>query len=124
MVSRRSIGISAFRSLVFNNELSSRVDAATWNELVPGDVANLDGSDSVFDVEEVTPQLRQRCTEMDIHPCGSLPAFEGIGVKAAYHPLRVRVCDLSWSFDESVLWVDFSLGRGSFATAVLRELFR
>ena len=88
MVSRGSIGISALRSLAFNDEFSSRVDAARWNELLPGVVANLDGSGSVFDVEEVTPQLRQRCTEMDIHPCGSLPAFEGIGVKVAYRPFE------------------------------------
>jgi tRNA pseudouridine13 synthase len=119
---KRSIGISALRSLEFNNELSARIEAGTWDKLLAGDKANLDGSGSVFDVEAVTDDLAQRCAEMDIHPCGSLPAIDKLGVAAAYRPLRMRVLQLAWEFESNLLWLEFNLGRGSFATSVLREI--
>lgn len=121
---KRSIGVSALRSLEFNNELSARIDAGTWNRLVPGDKANLDGSGSVFEVEEVSDDLVQRCTEMDIHPSGELPALEKIGVKAARRALRMRAQDLNWKFEKEVLWLEFTLARGCFATSMLREIVR
>ena len=119
---KRSIGISALRSLDFNNQLSERVERGTWNELEPGDTANLDGSGSVFTVDEVTVELEQRCAAMDVHPAGSLPAIESLRVDASWRPLRTRVRDLHWAFADDALWLEFSLPRGSFATAVLREI--
>ena len=119
---KRSIGISALRSLGFNDELSARVVEGTWNTILAGDTANLDGSGSVFDVEDVTEELEQRCSEFDIHPCGSLPELAKLGVKAASRPLRMRVTNLSWRCGDDVLWVEFILARGCFATSVLREL--
>ena len=121
---KRSIGISALRSFEFNNELSTRVAAGTWDRLLPGDKVNLDGSNSVFDVDDVTDELARRCAEMDIHPCGTLPAFEKIAVKAAFRPLRLRVRDLDWQHEGEVFWLGFHLPKGSFATAVLREIVR
>lgn len=121
---KRGIGLSALRSLHFNNELCERIVAGTWNRLLPGDKANLDGSGSIFDVEEMTDELVQRCAQLDIHPCGTLPALEAAGVKAANRPLRMRVNQLRWEFAGTVLWLEFELRRGSFATAVLRELVR
>ena len=119
---RRSIGISAIRSFHFNESLSARVSDGTWNVLVPGDVANLDGSGSVFVVDQVTADLEQRCEDMDIHPCGSLPGIDSLGVRTASRPLRMRVPDLEWKLEDGVLWLSFKLGKGSYATAVLREL--
>jgi tRNA pseudouridine13 synthase len=121
---KRSIGISAVRSLDFNNELDARIRDGDWNRLHPGDIANLDGTGSVFAVEEVTPELEQRCAEMDIHPCGSLPAIETLRVEAANRPLRMRVRGLDWTIENDALWLEFSLGRGGYATAVLREIAR
>ena len=119
---KRSIGISALRAYEFNNELDARVRAGTWNKLRPGDTANLDGTGSVFVVEEMTKELEQRCSELDIHPCGSLPAFESLRVAAGTRALRMRVADLQWQLSEDVLWLNFRLGKGKFATAVLREV--
>jgi tRNA pseudouridine13 synthase len=119
---KRSIGISALRSLEFNNELSARIDVDTWNKLLPGDKANLDGSGSVFDVDALTDELEQRCAEMDIHPCGVLPAIDKLKVKAAHRPLRVRVADIARHDEGDAFWLEFQLPKGSFATAVLREL--
>jgi len=119
---KRSIGISALRSLEFNNELSARIDAGTWNLLQQGEKANLDGTGSVFNVDELTTDIEQRCAELDIHPTGSLPELEKIGVKAAYRALRMRVHKLNWEIDDDALWLEFSLDKGGFATSVLREL--
>lgn len=121
---KRSIGISALRSLEFNNGLDARVREGTWDRLVPGDVANLDGTRSVFTVDDVTPELEQRCVDMDIHPGGCLPGIDEIGVEAATRPLRMRVSDLKWLIEDDALWLEFSLGRGSYATVVLREIAR
>jgi len=119
---KRSIGISAVRSMHFNQELDARIRDGSWNLLRPGDRANLDGTGSVFEVEEVTPELERRCAEKDIHPCGCLPAIEELRVEASSRPLRMRVRDLEWAFEDDALRLEFSLGRGSYATAVLREI--
>lgn len=121
---KRSIGISALRSFDFNQELDARVRAGTWNKLLPGDAANLDGTGSVFNVDDVTPELEQRCAALDVHPTGVLPAFEKIRVEASRRPLRMRVTSLIWEVDEDALWLEFGLGKGSYATAVLREIIR
>lgn len=119
---KRSIGLSALRSLAFNNELGARIEAGTWNTLLPGDKANLDGSGSVFDVDTPTEELEQRCAAQDIHPCGSLPAIDRLKVKAAHRPLRVRVGNAAMHDEGDAVWLEFELPRGSFATAVLREI--
>jgi len=119
---KRSIGISALRSLKFNESLDVRVRDGTWNRILSGDVANLDGTRSVFTFDDLTPELEQRCTDMDIHPSGSLPGIEEIGVEASHRPLRVRVSDLKWAFEGDALWLEFRLPKGAFATTVLREV--
>ncbi len=137
---KRSIAISCTRSFLFNEYLHARVLDGTWNRILRGDVANLDGTGSVFDVGEVDDTLVRRCAEMDIHPAGVLcgdgavPADFPEGhdnwrkalfkarVKAGHRSLRLRVDDLQWRRDERCLRLEFRLGRGAFATSVLREL--
>jgi tRNA(Glu) U13 pseudouridine synthase TruD len=34
----------------------------------------------------------------------------------------MRVADLEWEVDGDALWLEFALGRGCYATAVLREI--
>lgn len=145
---QRSIAISAARSLIFNDILSARVADGSWNQLADGDIANLDGTGSVFAVETVTEELRDRCGRFDIHPTGPLwgRAAPGSGLAvaeaeqaaASAYPdlcsglesvaaegrraLRVLPRDLRWEKDAGNLRLSFGLGRGSYATAVLREL--
>ncbi|HEX7719110.1 MAG TPA: tRNA pseudouridine(13) synthase TruD [Woeseiaceae bacterium] len=69
---RRSLALSAARALIFNSVLERRVADDTWNQLLPGECANLDGSGSVFAVSEVDTELRLRLESMDIHPTGPL----------------------------------------------------
>lgn len=146
---RRSIAISAARSYLFNEILSARVRDGSWSRILPGELANLDGSGSVFQVGEPDAEIQRRCAEMDIHPTATLwglrsefspgviqeielnateahqdlkTGLERISVKSSHRALRLRVANLTWDFDDDALWLDFTLARGAFATSVLREL--
>ncbi len=146
---KRNIAISAARSFIFNEILAARVSEKSWNRICRGDVANLDGSASVFTVAEVDDHLQQRCDEMDIHPSGSLwgngaplgshniaklevaaaecypelvAGLTSISMQASSRALRLPVRDLRWDIESDALWLEFILPRGGFATAVLREI--
>lgn len=137
---KRSIAISSARSFMFNELLATRVTDNTWNTILPGEVVNLDGSGSVFDVDVVDDEITRRCQELDIHPTGLLwgdgadvdtaPAghenwLRALGkarVKPAHRSLRLKVMNLQWQLDDESLTLTFALGRGAFATSVLREL--
>ena len=131
----RSLAISTIRSLLFNEQLDARVRAGTWDALLPGDKANLDGTGSVFDVSEVDDELLVRLDAMDIHPAGILAgensglgsdawqaALDKARVEEGWRSFRLVVRDLDWSAEPGAVTVSFSLGRGAFATSVLREI--
>ena len=141
--------LSAARSLIFNAILAERVGRGTWNRLVAGDVANLDGRGSVFVVDELAPELEQRCATLDVHPTaplagagpslasGDILALEEAvsaqfpealavilaeGMKPERRALRIRVRELSHEYSGDALRLRFALSSGSFATTVLREI--
>lgn len=145
----RGFALSAARAALFNAVLAARVNAGTWNRLQDGDVANLNGSNSVFAVQGVDETLAQRCEIMDIHPTGPLwgkgvsaaqsavaaledavatqqsvlaNGLERAGLDAERRALRLPVSNLQWSLAEDRLTLAFRLSRGAFATAVLHEL--
>jgi tRNA pseudouridine13 synthase len=146
---KRSIALSAARSYLFNEILARRVRQGSWNTILAGELANLDGSASVFSVDEPDDELIARCLAMDIHPSGTLwgdnapkssqdvadieravagantelvDGLQRARVDASSRALRLPVRDLSWEFANDTLQLEFSLGRGGFATAVLREM--
>ena len=145
----RDFALSAARSVMFNAALAARVDAGSWSQLAPGDLACLDGSNSHFVVDSVDAELRERLRRFDIHPSGPLwgrgephsaagvqaleiqvaAQFPGIatllaqeGLQQERRALRTAVRDLRAEQDGGTLTLSFELGRGQFATAVLREL--
>ena len=132
---KRSIAISSARSFLFNEYLQLRVLDGTWNRILPGDIANLDGTGSVFDVDEVDADIERRCDEMDLHPAAKLvgegsdsghtawqKAFDKARVKVGNRSLRLRVRGLQVETGLNGIKLTFALGRGAFATCVLREL--
>jgi len=134
---KRGIAISSARSYLFNEQLHARVKAGSWNRLSPGDLANLDGTGSVFAVDEIDADIERRCAEMDIHPAAELAgegsdtgheawqkAFDKARVKAGSRSLRLRVDDLQMETGDTCVRLTFTLGRGAFATSVLREIAR
>ncbi len=148
---QRAFVISAARSLIFNAVLARRVQSGSWDRLLPGEVVNLAGSNSVFLAPVVDEELSGRCAAFDVHPTGPLcgqgglnPSAEAAGVELAAcedlaplaarlveegiessrRALRVPVIDLDWSLQEDVLDLAFTLPRGAFATSVLGEVVR
>jgi tRNA pseudouridine13 synthase len=145
----RGFALSAARSLLFNAVLARRVEAGDWSQLAAGDVASLDGSGSHFQVTEMNDELRRRLTAFDIHPSGPMwgrgePLTQGraktleLEIAAEFkevaallggenleqerRSLRCPVRDLAVDADAGTLTFSFLLGRGQFATAVLREI--
>jgi tRNA pseudouridine13 synthase len=141
--------LSAARSLIFNAILGERVRQGDWNRLAVGDVANLDGRGSVFQVEALTQDLTERQAQLAVHPTaamwgagelmsrGEVAALEQriaaqlpqacrfvieAGLRQERRSLRLAVRALQWQRDAHGVVLRFWLRSGSFATAVLREI--
>jgi tRNA pseudouridine13 synthase len=146
---KRSLYLSALRAFVFNQLLAQRVQNGDWNAIQPGDVCMLRGTRSFFTCDEVSEDIRARATGGDLHPglplwgCGlgrtspMLSALEGasleecrdicefletFGLDLAWRSARLLPNDFCWRFcDDGTLQLDFSLGAGSYATALIAE---
>ena len=75
----RGILISSARAYLFNRVLSSRLQAKNWSNYLPGDVLNLNGTESYFvlaqnDQEEI---IQKRIDAFDIHISGPLAGLVG-----------------------------------------------
>jgi tRNA pseudouridine13 synthase len=74
-LSRKKKGmlLSAGRSYLFNVILSRRVTDANWDQLLAGEVLNLDGTRRFFKAQPgETSELRRRVKDLDVHPTGLL----------------------------------------------------
>ena len=141
--------LSAARSFLFNELLAERIREGSWDRLLPGEVANLDGTASQFTLEASDAELEARAARLDLHPSGVLwgvggsvaegearalesrlaerypslcAGLERAGVRLGRRALRLRLGEPQLTRGEGELWLAFSLPRGAFATAVLREL--
>lgn len=149
---QRSILLSAARSELFNRVLAARVADGSWQRGLEGEVWMLAGSRSVFGPEPCSDALARRLATFDIHPtgpqwgqgalraqgaCAALelcvlsqadgPALraglEAAGLKQERRALRQQAADLRWLWlDGQTLELGFTLGPGSYATALLHEL--
>jgi len=147
---KRGLALSAARSFLFNQVLSERVAAGSWNQVIAGDALQLQGSHSFFIAETIEPELLARTKQQDVHPTGPLygrgksgvqadclqleteilagypdwlQGLEALGLKQARRALRVPVEGLEWHWTgKDELELVFSLPAGAYATSVLREL--
>ena len=146
---RRGLYLSAARSVLFNELLSQRVSHENWNTALPGEVLMLAGSNSIFVIDEVTPEIVQRLRDHDIHPTGPLwgqgdvqsrlsanamevqalepfavwrAGLENAGLRQQRRALRLLPRDLVWRFEDDRLHIAFWLPAGAYATVVIREL--
>lgn len=146
---RKSLYLSAARSFLFNQVLSARVADGSWNMLLDGELALLDGSRSVFPCDLPDTKLERRCREFDIHPTGPLPgdggkqparaalerenevlhgegelisALKRARVEAARRGLRLKPVGLAWQLEGASLVLEFELPAGAYATSLLREV--
>jgi tRNA pseudouridine13 synthase len=141
--------LSSARSLIFNAVLAARVREQRWEQLEPGDVANLDARGSVFPVAAVDAELAARASRLELHPTGPLwgrgsSAAQGrvleleqqvaagfplacevsvaAGMRQERRSLRLSVSALRFEVTGADLLLEFFLTRGCFATTVLREI--
>jgi len=147
---QKSLYISAARSWIFNEILSQRVQQATWNRAIAGDVFQLEASQKWF-VDDGSENLAQRVLDGDLHPTGALTGrgdlpssdnafeielsvlqkhplwqagLEKLGLKQERRALRVLPKNMNWAWlDSETLSVEFDLPAGSYATMEIRELF-
>ncbi len=141
---KRSIALSSARAWLFNHVLQERVENQTWSRLQPDDIAVLDGSGSIFTIQNVDETISERCRQLELHPTAPLwgksevtlddehriaEQFPTIAdglvnhTNASRRALRLAVRDLQTSLAGDALTLEFYLTRGGFATAVLRELW-
>tara|TARA_Y100000782_G_scaffold38077_1_gene42493 strand:- start:12904 stop:13938 length:1035 start_codon:yes stop_codon:yes gene_type:complete len=147
---KKGIYISAVRSWLFNQLLSSRIKLELWNGLLDGDALMISGSQSCFVEEQADNELRERfsCGALtltgplwgrgDMMPTGVAEKWErdqlsvwsdisdlleNVSLKQERRALKLQPEDLSVeSISDTECWLEFGLTSGSFATSVLREL--
>ncbi|MBF0263776.1 MAG: tRNA pseudouridine(13) synthase TruD [Gammaproteobacteria bacterium] len=150
--SKKSLYLSAARSMLFNTFLSSRIEQFGFNQLINGEVMLLDGNRSFFTAEKITDEIRHRFLQGDIHPslclwgqgepasASELKTFElaqaeqasfwakhliDKGLKQDRRAIRVIPKELKSQYIESkqTYQLEFLLPSGSYATMLLREMF-
>ncbi len=138
----RAFAISSLRAGLFNGYLSRRVNDGSWLEALPGEATLSDrprgvaeDDSSVFGSQRLPAGVlygkglggsAARVKDMETMHFAAFPgicgALDKAGARFSRRVLRARVGDLQWRYDSGVLQLEFALGPGAFATAVLREI--
>jgi tRNA pseudouridine13 synthase len=146
---QKGLYLSAARAQIFNQYVAQRVAQNTWNQALPGDLLQLNGSHAWFAATRIDADIERRIVEHDVHPsgplwgAGALPSSGAVaaaeqslgecfaawcqglaafGLKQERRALRMDLQQLRWEWCDEALCVDFHLSSGCFATAALREL--
>ena len=144
---KRSFYLSAARSEIFNLIVSKRMELNLAQQILVGDVLQLNGSHSWFVVDESEDlaQLQQRLAQQDVLLTAPLIGEEDKSavdfeneifaqhqalfalmrqerMKAARRPILMHPQHFQWQFEPNGLRLQFALPAGSYATALIREL--
>ena len=144
---KRSFYLSAARSEMFNLIVSKRMELNLAQQILVGDVLQLNGSHSWFVVDESEDlaQLQQRLAQQDVLLTAPLIGEEEKSavdfeheifaqhqalfalmrqerMKAARRPILMQPQQFQWKFEPNGLRLQFDLPAGSYATALIREL--
>ena len=144
---KRSFYLSAARSEMFNLIVSKRMELNLAQQILVGDVLQLNGSHSWFVVDESEDlaQLQQRLAQQDVLLAAPLIGEEEKSavnfeneifaqhqalfalmrqerMKAARRPILMQPQQFQWQFEPNGLRLQFALPAGSYATALIREL--
>lgn len=144
---KRSFYLSAARSEIFNLIVSKRMELNLAQQILVGDVLQLNGSHSWFVVDEWEDlaQLQQRLAQQDVLLTAPLIGEEEKSavdfeheifaqhqalfalmrqerMKAARRPILMQPQQFQWQFEPNGLRLQFDLPAGSYATALIREL--
>ena len=144
---KRSFYLSAARSDMFNLIVSKRIELNLAQQILVGDVLQLNGSHSWFVVDESEDlaQLQQRLAQQDVLLTAPLIGEEEKSavdfeheifaqhqalfalmrqerMKAARRPILMQPQHFQWQFELNGLRLQFAFPAGSYATALIREL--
>ena len=144
---KRSFYLSAARSEIFNLIVSKRMELNLAQQILVGDVLQLNGSHSWFVVDESEDlaQLQRRLAQQDVLLTAPLIGEEEKSavdfeheifaqhqalfdlmrqerMKAARRPILMQPHQFQWQFEPNGLRLQFALPAGSYATALIREL--
>ena len=144
---KRSFYLSAARSEIFNLIVAKRIELGLAQQVLNGDILQLNGSHSWFVVNESEDlaQLQQRLAQQDVLLTAPLIGEEEKSavdfeheifaqhqalfalmrqerMKAARRPILMQPQQFQWQFEPNGLRLQFDLPVGSYATALIREL--
>ncbi|GGF85180.1 tRNA pseudouridine(13) synthase TruD [Alteromonas lipolytica] len=145
---KRSMALSALRSWLFNEMLSERIEQKRLFTILPGDVINLTGSNSIFVADDDVAALSSRLARQDLSTTiplwgkgetgstGQANQLE-MALAADYAPVKTFLAGQKLTMERraAIIWpqqlechqqgdtliVRFFLPSGCFATTVLRE---
>ncbi|OQX37090.1 MAG: tRNA pseudouridine(13) synthase TruD [Oceanospirillales bacterium LUC14_002_19_P2] len=147
---QKSIMLSAARSWLFNQLLAQRVREQTWSCLLDGDVLTFRDSHSLILPERRDATVSERFVSGELHNTGPLwgrgsllsegevntwetslaerwpelcHGLENAGMNQERRALRVTPESMDWCWVEGSLLISFFLPKGTYATAVLNEVF-
>lgn len=148
---KKSIYLSAARSLLFNHIISQRLTTGMFEQPIQGDILMLSGSQSIFTPDVIDEEIINRFNQKDVditaplwgkgepksggdiyqiendllslYPeiCHGLVKF---GLKQERRRIRLCISEpkVEYQEQEKLVKLGFFLDAGSFATTVLREL--
>ena len=144
---KRSFYLSAARSEIFNLIVAKRIELGLAQQVLNGDILQLNGSHSWFVVDESEDlaQLQRRLAQQDVLLTAPLigeeeksavdfeneifaqhqalfPLMRQERMKAARRPILMQPQQFQWQFEPNGLRLKFYLPAGSYATALIREL--
>lgn len=150
---KRSMLLSSARSWLFNSVLTERLRLQNWLTAQPFEPLCLDGSRQFF-IAEDSIQEQSRIDSGDVHTSAplygrggakvmskatELNAFENesmqdysalklglekAGLDYTRRPLRFLPQELTWKQLDAGIQLSFTLGRGQYATSLIRELIQ
>ncbi len=125
----RGFGLSAVRSAMFNGYLETRVIDRTWSSILPGEVPLRGKSESVpagplfgAGINHAADEAGRREEAWFAQFPESCQKLSAAGLGLSRRSLCLQPEDFAWHLEAGTLTLSFSLPRGTFATAVLREL--
>ena len=148
----RGILISTARSHIFNLIVAHRIKHNLWQQVIPGDILQLNQSHSWFPAKDATAdELKKRLDAFDIHltaalwgedtvqsseQCATLETtvantfpeyhqgFSTHRVKQDRRTMRIVPTEFNHTWHKNHLHLNFKLQPGAYATSVLREIIQ
>ncbi|MDC9719793.1 MAG: tRNA pseudouridine(13) synthase TruD [Gammaproteobacteria bacterium] len=148
---KRGMALSSARSYIFNQVLSARLQDNSWLQATVGERCMFSDGFSQFHADQASElsSVQQRIDTGDVAPTGPMvgrvgdfpvtpasiyesqllepwqPWIDALveqDVSAQRRSLRLWPKDFSWRWNDSVLELNFHLMRGSYATALVRQI--